>query len=108
MLPPPWFGFLLLLVAFELIADVLAKQFALHGVPLVAVLAICGFVLANIAWLISLRMGAQLGRGAVLFSVLSAIGAVAIGLLIYHERVSTLQLIGLALGVAAVACLTVD
>jgi hypothetical protein len=31
-------------------------------------------IAANTAWLISLHSGAELGRGAVLFSVLSAIG----------------------------------
>lgn len=106
MLPPKWFSFLLLLVAFELIADVLAKQFALSGRLTFAVLSVAGFIAANVAWIASLRTGAQLGKGAVIFSVLSATGAVLIGLLVYHERVSRYQLVGLALGIAAIAFLT--
>jgi|SRR5215469_247751 len=108
MLPPKWFLFLLLLVAFELLADILAKQFALTGRLTFAVLAIAGFVAANLAWLVSLRTGAQLGKGAVIFSVLSATGAVLIGLLVYHEGVSRYQLLGLALGITAIAFLTHD
>ncbi len=107
MLPPKWLYFLLLLVAFELIADILAKQFALNGQFVFAVLSILGFIAANTAWLISLRTGAELGKGAVLFAVLSAIGAVLIGLLVYKEKASSYQLIGLALGIAAIAFLSV-
>ena len=66
-----WLYFLLLLVAFELVADILAKQFALNGKLVFALLSITGFIAANIAWIVSLRTGAELGKGAVLFSVLS-------------------------------------
>lgn len=107
MLLPKWLYFLLLLVVFELIADILAKQFALSGELIFAVLSILGFIAANTAWLISLRTGAELGKGAVLFAVLSAIGAVLIGLLIYKEKANPYQLTGLALGVAAIALLSV-
>lgn len=108
MLPPKWLYFLLLLVAFELVADILAKQFAVSGKYVFAVLAIMGFIAANTAWLVSLRTGAELSRGAVLFSVLSGIGAVVIGLFVYHEKVSPYQIIGLALGIAAIAFLSVE
>jgi multidrug transporter EmrE-like cation transporter len=73
-----------------------------------AVLSIVGFIAANTAWLISLRTGAELSKGAVLFSVLSGIGAVSIGLFVYHEKVSPYQVIGLALGIAAIAFLSVE
>src|SRR5579859_2134819 len=98
---PKWLYFLLLLVAFELLADILAKQFSINGKYVFAVLSILGFIAANTAWLISLRTGAQLGKGAVLFSVLSAIGAVVIGWLFYNEKVTPYQGIGLLLGIAA-------
>ena len=107
MFPPKWLYFLLLLVAFELLADILAKQFALNGRILFAILALLGFLAANTAWLISLRTGAELGKGAVLFSVLSGIGAVMIGVLVYHEKTTPWQIIGLGLGIAAIAFLSV-
>lgn len=108
MLPPKWLYFLLLLVAFELVADILAKQFALNGKLVIALLSIVGFVAANIAWIISLRTGAELSKGAVLFSVLSGIGAVVIGIFVYHEKVGPFQIIGLILGIAAIAFLSVE
>jgi multidrug transporter EmrE-like cation transporter len=107
MIPPKWLYFLLLLVAFELLADILAKQFSLNGKYIFAILALLGFLAANTAWLISLRTGAELGKGAVLFSVLSGIGAVLIGVLVYHEKTTPWQIIGLILGIAAIACLSI-
>ena len=103
-----WIVFLFGLVAFELIADLLAKQFAMSGNLVFALLALLGFVLANGAWLMSLRSGAQLGKGAVLFAVLSGMGAVLIGLLVYQEHVSPSQVIGLILGIAAIAFFSME
>ena len=107
MFPPKWVYFLLLLVAFELLADILAKQFSLNGKYIFAILSLLGFLVANTAWLITLRTGADLGKGAVLFSVLSGIGAVMIGVLVYHEKTTPWQIIGLLLGIAAIAFLSV-
>ncbi len=108
MLPPKWLYYLLVLVVFELVADILAKQFAVSGKYVFAILSIIGFIAANTAWLISLRTGAELSKGAVLFSVLSGIGAVLIGVFVYHEKTTTYQVIGLLLGIAAIAFLSVE
>jgi multidrug transporter EmrE-like cation transporter len=108
MLPPKWLYYLLVLVIFELVADILAKQFAVSGKYVFAILSIVGFIAANTAWLISLRTGAELSKGAVLFSVLSGIGAVLIGVFVYHEKTTTYQVIGLILGIAAIAFLSVE
>ncbi|GAC1391016.1 MAG: hypothetical protein NVS4B11_14900 [Ktedonobacteraceae bacterium] len=45
---------------------------------------------------------------AVLFSVLSAIGAVLIGVLAYHEKTTPYQIVGLVLGIAAIAFLSIE
>ncbi|HLX56173.1 MAG TPA: hypothetical protein VKR83_04040 [Ktedonobacteraceae bacterium] len=63
---------------------------------------------ANIAWLISLRSGGTLSKGSVIFSALSGVIAVFIGLFVYHEKASPYQLIGMALGIAAIVFLTAE
>lgn len=103
---PRWLWFVLILVAFELLADVCAKQFGITGKVLFGGLALLGFVLANLAWLLSLRSGAELSKGSILFSALSGVGAVVIGLLVYHEKVNGYQLIGLILGIVAIIFLS--
>jgi multidrug transporter EmrE-like cation transporter len=107
-LPPTWLTFILILVLFEVIADVLAKQFALNGKLVFAVLSIIGYVAANIAWIISLRNGGELSKGAVIFAALSGIAAVVIGLLVYKEKTGPYQLIGLVLGIVAIAFLSME
>jgi multidrug transporter EmrE-like cation transporter len=106
MFLPIWVYFLVLVVLFELLADGLAKHYAMSGKLIFAALAMFGFIATNIAWLTSLRTGAQLGKGAVLFSVLTGIGAVLIGRIVYKEKGNRYQLIGLILGIAAIAFLS--
>jgi multidrug transporter EmrE-like cation transporter len=106
-LPPTWLTFVLILVVFELVADVLAKQFALNGKLVFAMLSILGYVAANIAWIISLRSGGELGKGAVIFAALSGIAAVVIGLLVYREKASPYQLIGMVMGITAIVFLSI-
>src|SRR5437867_11432914 len=98
-LPPTWVTFILILVLFEGVADVLAKQFALNGKLVIAVLSIIGYVAANIAWLISLRSGGERGQGAVSFAALSGGAGAVLGLLVYRERGGSYLLIGMRLGV---------
>ena len=80
-LVPKWVYFLLLLVFFELLADILAKQFALSGKYTFAVLSIV---------------------------VLSTIGAVIVAIFLYHEKVTPYQGIGLLLGIAAIILLSIE
>ena len=105
---PVWVVYLLALVAFEIVADVLAKQFALDGKLVFGVLSIGGYVLANIAWLISLRSGGMLSRGSVIFSALNGVVAVVLGLFVFHEKASPHQLVGMALGIAAIVFLSME
>jgi multidrug transporter EmrE-like cation transporter len=102
-----WIWFLLLLVVFELVADILAKQFAIGGSFILAGASITCFVIANTAWLMSLRAGAELSKGIVILAVLTSIGAVLIGAVIYHEELGTFGLLGLLLGILAIALLSV-
>jgi len=105
---PLWFWFLLLLVVFELIADIFAKQFGLTGRIIFGIFSILAYVLANLAWLLSLRSGAELSKGSIIFSALSGAGAVLIGLLVYHEKVNMYQLIGVLLGITAIVFLSIE
>ena len=105
---PLWMVYLLALVAFEVVADVLAKHFALNGRLFFGVFSLCGYILANIAWLISLRSGGTLSRGSVIFSALNGVIAVVLGLFVFHEKASPNQLIGMVLGLAAIVFLSLE
>ena len=100
--------YLLALVAFEIVADVLARQFSINGKLVFGVLSIGGYVLASFAWLISLHSGGTLSRGSVIFSALNGVVAVVLGLFVFHEKASRYQLIGMALGIAAIVFLSME
>ena len=101
-----WLFFIGLLLTFEAAADILAKQWQLNQGTVRFVAAIAGYVIANVFWLFALKEGAGLTKGAIIFSVGSAIIAIIIGLLLYKEHVSKMEVIGIILGILAVVLLT--
>lgn len=96
-----------LLIVFEAIADILAKYWQIHRGLLFAVLSLLGYVIANTFWLFALKNGSGLGRGAMIFSVASAAIAIVIGIFLYHETVTTKQVIGILFGLVSIILLTI-
>ena len=97
-----WIFPLILLVLFELIADIFSKEYALKGNWSFWILAICGYIVANVFWLWSIRTGSGLARGAIIFSVASAILAVLVGVYFFKEPTNRLEIIGIILGVLSI------
>lgn len=92
-----------ILFFFELVADILAKEWSVRNYPAaLAAGALCAYLLASSSWLYALKQGSGLARGAVVFSVGSAILATAVGLFLYREEVTAMQLIGMVIGIIAV------
>lgn len=100
-----WIFPLALLITFEFVADVLAKQWSVDRKVFLAAGALLSYTLANTFWLFALKNGSGLARGAVLFSIVSAIIAIAIGIILYKESVDKIQLAGLILGVISIGLL---
>jgi len=97
-----WVIALLFLIAFEAVADIFSKEYSLHGTWVYWTLAIAGYVIANVFWLLAIRKGSGLARGAILFSIGSAIVAVLIGVLKFQEKVGKVELIGIAVGILSI------
>lgn len=101
-----WVLPLAILVFFEGLADIFAKEWSLGKRSLVyAGLSLLCYLLANSSWLIALKYGSGLARGAIIFSVASAILATVIGIGFYKEELSWLQISGVALGLVALILL---
>jgi multidrug transporter EmrE-like cation transporter len=100
-----WIIPLSLLIIFEAIADIFAKNWSIHRTAWIAITSLSFYVIANSFWLFALKNGAELGRGAIIFSVASAIIAILLGVLIYKEPVSKIQTAGLALGLLSIVLL---
>lgn len=98
-----WIFPISILIIFELIADIFAKEWSLGKHSVVwAGIALLAYLLANTYWLIALKNGSGLARGAIIFSVASAILASIIGLVFYKEQLSILQITGVTLGIISI------
>lgn len=86
------------LILFEFFADILAEEWALKHRPWFWVLALLFYMLGNVSWLIAMKNGSGLGRGAMVFSVCSALLAITVGVLVYKEHVTDHQALGIILG----------
>ncbi len=93
-----WLLPLSILIIFELIADIYAKNWSLKGGWFFATASLVSYCLGNTFWLFALKNGSGLAKGAVIFSIISAVLAIIIGLFFYKEELTKLQLIGVSLG----------
>ena len=100
-----WIIPLSLLIIFEGIADIFAKNWSIQKSTWIAITSLAFYLIANSFWLFALKNGAQLGRGAIIFSVASAIIAILLGILLYKEPVSKIQSAGLVLGLLSIVLL---
>ncbi len=97
-----WIIPLAILIFFEGIADIFAKEWSLGNRSIYyAVWALLAYLLANTSWLIALKYGSGIARGAIIFSLASAVLATVIGLVFYKEQLTTLQLAGVGLGIVS-------
>lgn len=100
-----WIYFIALLLVFELGADILSKEYTLRAAHMWGVAALGAYIIANVFWLGALRQGVELGRGALIFSVASAVLALMVGVVFYREELTRIQMIGAFIGVIALVFL---
>ncbi|MFA5001124.1 MAG: EamA family transporter [Candidatus Paceibacterota bacterium] len=97
------------MVIFEIVVDILTKEWSLKiNLWYLAVGALISYLVANSFWFWSLKNGSGLARGAVIFSVSSAILAVLFGLVWYQEKMTTIQLVGVFIGIISLTLIFWD
>lgn len=95
----PWIVGIAILLLFESIADIFAKEYSLRNAWWLWSGAIIAYLLANVFWLVAMKNGAGLARGTTLFVIGTLILGVLIGSVLYREHVTVSQWIGIALGI---------
>lgn len=103
---PLWFTLLAAVVVFELACDFSAATFATTGQRVFSVVAVMFAIAANLTFQAALRNGAGLARGGTFFGVSVALGAVIIGVAVFGEKLTPMQIVGITLGLGAILCLT--
>jgi len=96
-----WIGLMVVVVLIEAVSDIVAKEWSLHDKLWIGAFALVGYIATNIFWLYALKNGVGLARGAVIFSVGSALLGVVSGLLLYKETITTLQFVGIIFGLVS-------
>jgi drug/metabolite transporter (DMT)-like permease len=94
-----WIFPLVLLIIFEAIADIFAKEWSLRQHSFLWVGALVAYCIGNTFWLFALKNGSGLSRGAIIFSLTSEILALLIGLVLYKEHFTHTQILGMVLGI---------
>ena len=92
---------MIIVVILEAFSDIFAKEWSLNQKAWLFSLALFGYILTNLFWLWALKNDVGLARGAVVFSAGSAVLGVMSGFLIYKETFTTLETIGIILGVVS-------
>jgi len=100
-----WIIPLATVIVFELVADVFSKEWSLRDKWWLAAIGIVAYMASNVFWLVSLKDGAGLGRGVIIFSIASALVAAILGYFVYHEPVTVLQAVGAVIGIISIGFL---
>ena len=96
-----FFGLLLLAVALEVIGDVYFKKWSMEGRNILLYLGLAIYFLGSVFWAISLKYE-LLSKAISIFTVLNLIIVVLIGTIMFNESLSTINKLGIALGVLSV------
>ena len=86
---------------FELLADFLFKKWVLVNSKLFLLVGIGAYLVSTILWAFSLKYE-TLSKGVVVFSVLSLIAIVLMGVFVFGEELSNVNILGIILGVASI------
>jgi multidrug transporter EmrE-like cation transporter len=89
------------LILFEAVANYFAKKYAVADRMLFFWIASSFFFVCNTCWMLALKSGMTLQRGAVIFAVSSTTLAIMIGFL-FGETLTPRQTVGIGVGLIAI------
>lgn len=96
-----FFGLMALAVAFEVVADVLFKKWAIESKNLLFIIGMLIYVVGTIFWAFSLKYE-FLSKSISIFTVSNLIILVLAGVIIFKEDLSLINKIGIGLGILSV------
>ncbi len=102
-----FFIFLVIIVSiFEVVGDILFKEWTIKNDKFYLIIGIIAYLIATTFWAFSLKFQ-NLSKAVVIFGVLTIIIGVLVGVFIYKEELTTLNIIGVVLGLASIALLEI-
>ena len=102
----PVVALLLISASGVITGDFFAKTWSINERPQFFVLAVCCYLTSSLFYIPTLlREG--LVFTSIIWSLIGTIGFLVLGLLVFHEHLTTLQAVGVAIGVIALVILSV-
>lgn|ERR1035437_1244993 len=102
---PAW-AWILISAIFFGIGEFVSKKFALNPGWTLFILFIAFDIISAAAWIPAIFEKNQLSATGVIWSIVSLMATVSIGILAFHEKVTLVQSIGLATGLVSVVLLS--
>lgn len=100
---------ILLLILFEAVADYFATKRGTENAKLwIAFLAIFFYIVCNTFWLFALKDGVGLGKWNMIFAVGSSILAILMGVYLFNEHYSPIQIVWFCLGIVSLALVNME
>ena len=102
-----FFSLLVIIVSvLEVVGDILFKEWTIKGGKLLLIIGVAAYLAATIFWAFSLKFQ-NLSKAVVIFGVLTVIIGVLVGVLLYKEPLSAINIIGIILGLACIVLLEI-
>jgi len=102
-----YFIFLVIIVAIlEVAGDILFKEWTIQNKKYLMLVGIVCYMIATTFWAFSLKFE-NLSKAVVIFGVLTVVVGVLVGALIYKEELTTMNIVGILLGLASILLLEI-
>ena len=101
------FFWLFLSVAFFGVGEYLSKKFALQPSFLLVCCILPMYSLGSLAWLPAIYRGQTLATVGTIWNLLSLLATLVVGLLIFHETLTTTQMVGVFLAFVSIILLSI-
>jgi glucose uptake protein GlcU len=94
---------MLFLIACELTADFLGKQWTIRKRKILFMASITMYMIGNVFWLFAVLNGVGLARGTLIFTVGQQITAAIMGIFYFKEKLTRRQEVGMLMGILTIA-----
>ncbi len=99
-----FFALIITAVLLEAAGDILFKKWAIDAKQAVLIAGLIIYFIGTIFWAISLRYE-YLSKAISIFTILNLIVIVLVGTLYFKEKITTINIIGIILGIASIILL---
>ncbi len=96
-----FFGMVLLAVALEVAGDILFKKWSIESKNVIFIAGLATYMVGTIFWAVSLKYE-FLSKAISVFTILNLIVVVLAGVIIFKEDLSTINKLGIIMGVASI------